>query len=285
MNRTFGIAALAMSAVCVAQDWSSTAQLQRLKELQAASRQGAAPVGAPLPAGRSADLIEIQRAKSLAAANANIFPPPDMRFPYVGEGSVSVLDDGTLVLEVLGGEVLEVASGEQAAVPPATMAFHLEKEGLKIIDDKGRVFLDRHGVEARLRGVSPDERNVTLFPSEVSTTGEDVGPPRTLLFLSGSMSLAFDEGSNRLSVEITDAESRRSLNLTARVGLAEPPEYGTPGPDPNEIVLQPVVSTSGCSACCGSTGQFCCSINCPLYCSAGCSGDTPFCSCRSSKPK
>lgn len=286
MNRSAGILVLAVGISCLAQDGASTLQLQKLRLLQAGQAKDGRSASEQVPVGEAEDSSETQIFESLRATIAQSSSPAQIPRSYQGPGELHLLDDGTLRFDLNGGETLDETSGE-VIFTSETIAFGLNTQELRVVENEGQLFLDRNGVQTRLRGLSPGAGNVTLFPKESAPTSDTASPPQTIVSLSGAMSLSFAQTNDQLTVNLTDEESGRSFSLTARVAPTEAGRADTVARFGDEIVVQvlpsitasPPPMASGCNACCGSQGQYCCSIECRGPCDAGCHGNDPYCRC------
>lgn len=263
MTRISAFLTCIMCSTCLAQEDSSSRQMERLKALKLAP-----DIRVP--------------GESATQEQTVIFPPSGVHFPYDGSGVLEIIDDGTVLLQVNGEGVFDEVTGE--VIPTLeNIAFRISPVGLALIENNSHLFLDRGGVQARLEALPAGNQKVEYFeiPSKVEDAENTV---RTLLYLSGKISLAFDEAQSRISITAEDTESRRSFSTVAIVKA--PSSFnngvvaGTSGLNELEADFLPdYVFASSCSACCGPQGQYSCSVNCPKACQAGCRGSTPFCEC------
>ncbi len=264
MNRFAFALALGFSLNCLAQDDPSSRQLQKVKELQA--RQ----------------IANRQPASNRPSPDVSAFPPNDVRLPYIGKGELIIFNDGMLLVGIRGASTWDDSTGQMTA-RTVLLPFSVDTSELAIVNHSGEVYLDRDGAESMQRKIDPRESEISRFATEESASGTN---GRELLHMAGSVSLSLDQSQNVINLAATDSKKALHFNMVAQFGPAQTGEVGgTAGlvaQNRLQVIYDPsVVFASGCNACCGSQGQYCCSINCNGKCSAGCHGDNPFCDCIS----
>ncbi len=275
MTRIRAILVLVAGCTCMGQSSPESRQLERLKELQQRQTFNSSRSGKPTGEVGS----DLQTPEQAMVSFESALASNGMDIPFQGRGGLQVFGDGTIIVEFSGQETLNAASGEIELGPSLTMAFKVGTAGLSVVEARGEYFLDRNGTQSSLRGLVLDTLNVKRFATEDSSSKDETLP---LLSLSGPLSVSLDRSQDQVTIGITGERNETSFVLPARLVSSVSGDSGGVASSGNAIDTQYIpdfVFTSGCNACCGSQGQYCCSIECPKKCQAGCHGDTPFCEC------
>ncbi len=224
------------------------------------------------------EAIELEQAQQMARLGgvrlSPVSAPLAIALPYHGLAQLVLSSDGKLHLEIPKADDNSTQLGQRGPGIRETLVFRLNPQGLNIVESDREIFLDRNGAETRVRGLS--RNRIDVVPVAIGAPADD---PEVVLRISGNATLSMDQTENRFSIMITDAVDGRIFKLAARLVWMESVELQTS----DELVLNVAGEqeyASGCNACCGPQGQFCCSINCSGGCTAGCNGNTPFCQCR-----
>lgn len=263
MTRLFGLLVLgSVGLVCLGQERISDSRGQSAKSPQAVP----------------------QTVERLAPSETTVTRDfgPDLRVknnqvPYAGFGSVMIVNDGTIIIEIGGKETVEYADDDEETLtvsPYDAIAFHMDITGLALVDAGGEVFLDRGGKQIAERGLSPKRVFRTLFPE--ASAIEQNSPRHALAWFTGDLRLAFDRNSKVLTVRAKDTEDTdRLFTLSAPVVQAD----GMTLNENDEIAL---IIQSESTVADGSSN---CSISCPRgSASINCSNSGCNCVCKSGSP-
>jgi len=193
--------------------------------------------------------------------------------PYDGLGTVDLLDDSTLAIE-LGG--LQWVDDEPLRVPPNEFfAFTLNDSGVSLVQHEGKTFIDVNGEALIERGLAPERVVRTTLP------------PRAAVDLAGKRYAVYSE-TGRLHIDLREdgmvsysvedeqtGEPLFSFRALLVTNQTDATQIASGGP-----VAQPVYPKPGsnCHATC--PGGRSCDINCGTEgCAAWCRGKKPKCMC------
>lgn len=205
------------------------------------------------------------------------------QLPYDGFGSVAILDDGSLIVELGGEEILDSETGEWLGHRPLDVLFlNINvNRGMQLYRMGRFVFLgSSDGSALAQRGL--DSARVSLTSFKRST-----GPDETayaLYTFTGRTLLQYDAATRRLHLVVDDTdhgglrfEAEETLGVPVRKFDAQETTIPNSSDDGPALLLAPVVSSSVCSANCegGSCSISCGSGGCRSYCD----GRTPVCRC------
>lgn len=232
--------------------------------------------GVPASVGNAGE----ERIQNTPAAQNKLFPVRENALPYEGFGSVTIVDDGTLIIEI-GGAATTLHDEDDVEFegigPYDAIAYQIDMSGLSLVEHRGQVFLDNNGVELRARGLRPREVFRTVFPAPDQIDANRA--PTALVWFTGELQLSFDAQTAQLVLRIEDSEE------TGRVfTLAAPVVSDAKNRRRSEeggIVLTPLeghaVGASSCSITCskGSGSVNCSESGCKCVCKAG----KPVCIC------
>ena len=230
----------------------------------------------------SADDFEAARADERATAEA--VPLRDTLLPYHGYGTLAILNDGTLVIDVGGELVYDAAADEFTVASMETIAYRIDTAGLSLVEHRGEVFLDRNGAQVADRGLTRERVSVTPFPAPNSADGES--HRRSIMDFSGDLDLRFDPANHELALTITDTtdtgESGMTFTLAAPVvsGPLQKRDPGSrevgqdlPGGEENDAITLTAAAAAWSASC---------SVDCTNgSCSISCSKKGALCSCSS----
>ncbi|MBU0719658.1 MAG: hypothetical protein KJ749_15545 [Planctomycetes bacterium] len=191
--------------------------------------------------------------------------------PYEGEGSVAVLNNGLLMIEVQDRSIIDVDGWPQRLAH----YFAMDTEGLTLAEANGEWFLDANDAVIRQKGLSPRKVSYVSFDDDV--VAEFASARETLLSMTGEMCLAFDSEKEAYQLEIRDSEG---TNESFRVQFR-------PAAKSNQGSSEAGGKGScSCSANCGGEGRSSCTMaDCPYHCVCYCDGDRPVCLCQKARPK
>lgn len=193
--------------------------------------------------------------------------------PYEGLGTVDLIDDGTLAIE-LGG--LRWIDDEPVIVEPQQFfLLELGGTGISLVHHNGESFVDANGGELARRGL--DVRNVvrTTLPERTSINSSSTR--FSVLSVTGALSVTLDENA-AVSISVDDVET--GIQLFSFYGLLVTDTTGAAVASGDYPTAQPAGPRPGsdCHATC--PGGASCDIYCgPQGCAAWCSGKKPKCMC------
>jgi len=215
--------------------------------------------------------------------------------PYFGFGSISILDDGFLLIRVGGEEIVDPESGNwEGETPSDLIGLQVNTgAGWGLVQSGRELFLDRNDeVETIRRGLKGDQANHTTFRQKLAETDTVFA----LHHMTGLLSLSFDATAGTVCIVMDDSNhSGLRLSVDEAIGTA----YGTAVagngsfqfnelakmPDEGiallQVVTDPSVLAANQSAYCTvtcSAGE--CSVTCTTGgCRAACRGSNPECTC------
>lgn len=217
------------------------------------------------------------------------------QLPYAGFGSVSILDDGFLLIQLGGEDKTDPETGEFMGITPQdVIGLQINAaQGWGLIQAGRELFLDRHNsAEMASRGLKGSQANRTSFRQGLVET-DTVFVLHTLV---GPMTFNYDAAAGRIRLTLDDTEkSGLRLGMDEDLGTAhgsvvaksgsfqpaEPTDLTAEGPALLRIVIDPsplaLLLSAECSVGC-SGGS--CSVICNTGgCRAVCEGSTPECKC------
>ncbi len=255
-----GMMVLGVGLVCLAQDRASVTRVQAVKS---AEERGVTDAVKPSP-------FTI------------------ITMPYAGYGSITLLDEGTLIVRAgLGDDADRAVTG--GFKPPAleVRALTLDLSGLSLIQLDRDFFLDKDGTELRRRGVSAIDAIFTPVAGvrDVATTPT----PEAVDEFVGVMYLSLDASGRYLHISVSDfAHDFRTFKTVLELGSSDSKKSRVPKND-GATTWNPTaipasfedahdggVAATGCSATCT---QGSCDITCPAGCRAYCDHGIPHCEC------
>lgn len=226
----------------------------------------------------------LQPTKRQPLSTMQAAPLSEYSLPYFGHGSVDIIDDGMLLIQLDGNEVALTHNNDAEQLLMGAVdavIFKMNTAGLTIIEKNNEVFLDRNQRNLRERNLNINQVTQINFPKKEKLIEQKTR--QALVSLTGTLEFDYDEFTGILYLDINDSRSGKSFSLEAPVV-----SFDQAGSNTNRsleknnnysITLNTVdIADSTCSATCDKGS---CSISCSGVCLAGCrSNGNPYCTCK-----
>lgn len=179
--------------------------------------------------------------------------------PYSGFGTVWLLENGMLIIDVGGEAVVDEEGETKIASSVETIGFQIDTAGVSLVSHRGDYLLDRQGRHVRQRGWEGKQLTVTQLDAGVDEDRD----LHSLMEISGKLDVAFDRETKTLLVEVADVLRGHRFSVQALVNFSA--SQGDVAPvgrtlDDGFVQLVPAVAwTASCDTTC--TGG-----NCDITC-------------------
>ncbi|MBI4717692.1 MAG: hypothetical protein HY763_07810 [Planctomycetes bacterium] len=209
-----------------------------------------------------------------------------LALPYHGYGTVDVLDDGLIVVEI-GGRVLFDPDAEDGPViePSRTIAYRVDPHRARLVRREA-VLVVEGVVPPGVADLSDSSATITTFRDPAAAARP--ATRHALVTLSGDLSVALTDSDGSLSLSMVDqADHGWTLALSGRLvrganalhEVSEAADAGAadPGSGPGLFLYPAEAESSACSVECrkGAANINCNNKGCACWCSNG----VPRCRC------
>jgi hypothetical protein len=211
-----------------------------------------------------------------AVREARPVPISQNQLPYHGYGSVTIVDDGTILVEMGGKETITYWDDQESVeqTPYDAVAYRIDTTGLALVQAGNEVYFDRKGKQIQMRGLRSNRVFRTMFPD--SDARDPNAPPTAIAWFTGDLTVAFNDATSVLTLSAKDTEGTgRVFTFQGRVVTGAPVDSSQVDDDLVLVVVS--AGSSECSVICaqGSGNISCTNTGCKCVCKSG----MPSCIC------